>query len=182
MKKLLSITLTTLLVLFASQAFGQTVSQDVTAEASVISALTVTKNFDLEFGNVIAGNDGTILIDSEGNANATNSSDPQLGQFTLDGSAGEAYAISFTIPDNLVSTTSDETLTFTMTGNNNFGRVENSDDQDGNFDPADGRDVAFDAEANNIIIKIGGQVEPTSAQALETYNGTVTINLTDTTL
>jgi len=110
MKKLLSITLTTLLVLFASQAFGQTVSDEISAQANIISALSVNGEDNLTFGDVIAGNNGTIEVNNDGTMEVTNAGDAQLGRFVLEGSEGEQYELSFDIPENLSDGTNESTF------------------------------------------------------------------------
>jgi len=182
MKKLLGITLTTLLVLFASQAFGQTVDDEISASANIISEVTVNGDEDLEFGDVIAGTNGVIEID-EGDRSilSSNTSTPQLGQFTLTGSDGEAYSLSVLFPSELSDGTN--SLPFTMNGND-FGNIDGSADnagesENGNFNPNDGTDVEF-ANGNNITVLLGGQVEPTSGQASGNYTGSVTLEVSPT--
>jgi len=175
MKKLLSITLTTLLVLFASQAFGQTVSDEISAQANIISALSVNGEDNLTFGDVIAGNNGTIEVNNDGTMEVTNAGDAQLGRFVLEGSEGEQYELSFDIPENLSDGTND--LPFVMEGSQ-YGLIEDSNDEDGNFDPDSGVDVEF--STSNITVLLGGEVQPASGQESGAYTGTVTLQATPT--
>ena len=70
MKKLLSITLTTLLVLFASQAFGQT-SADVEVSADVLGALTLTPT-NVVFGEIQVDQESTIAANENDSNNNSN--------------------------------------------------------------------------------------------------------------
>jgi len=83
MKKLLSITLTTLLVLFASQAFGQT-SADVEVSADVLGALTLTPT-NVVFGEIQVDQESTIAANENDGANTNVGSSFQVGALQIEG-------------------------------------------------------------------------------------------------
>ena len=85
MKKLLSITLTALLVLFASQAFGQSESDAIHASAEVQTAIQFANIQNVDFGT-ISDNENSILNPTEGNLTEQNvGADASLGSIEITG-------------------------------------------------------------------------------------------------
>jgi len=182
MKKLSSLIIA-LFVFGIVNSYGQAITDNINANANVVQSLTLTGVDDLSFGDVIAGNNGTIEIDgTDGSAIVSNASVGQLGTFTFDGTLGAQYAISFSIPTELTGATS--TLPFVMDGVN-YGRVEGAAVGSGNFNPTAGVSIELGddgAGAGVANISLGGEVQPTTGQATETYSGTITIEVTPTSI
>ena len=183
MKKLLSITLTTLLVLFASQAFGQTQDEDnLTASAEVLTAIDVTQVSDLAFGTLFQGQTATLEIDgTDGSLNSTNAgqgaSTANLGQFTISGSEGLEVQIVFEgdAVNNgfLVGNSTSSELPFSIDGDD-YGRIQDADGADSNFNPSSSQ--TLDLGAGDVTILLGGEVTADATQDEDVYEGTVTLN------
>ncbi|WP_372906668.1 hypothetical protein, partial [Rhodohalobacter sp.] len=145
MKKISSLIIA-LFVFGIINSYGQAITADINANANVVQSLTLNAGDDLSFGDVIAGNNGTIEIDgTDGSAIVSNASVGQLGTFTFDGTAGAEYAISFSIPTELTGATS--TLPFGMNGLD-YGRVEDAAVGSGNFNPTNGVDIQLDDDGS----------------------------------
>lgn len=179
--KLLKITTATILFLISSTVLhAQVDTADISASATITSDATVANNADLQFGNVARSTSGVIEISAvDGSISETNATAPQLGQFTVTGSVGEQFAVSFTVPPNLENGA--ENLPFSMTGAD-YGRVADSAQNNGNFNPNTGVNIEIDDDtgAVPVIITVGGEVNPTANQAALTYTGTVTLTLNTT--
>ena len=180
MKKLLSITLLTSLVLFASQAFGQdTDSDQINAEAEVLTAIDVTEVTDLQFGILFQGQTASLVIDGDnGSFDGSNAgqgdSEAALGEFTISGSEGQNVTIEFggAAVDNeaLDGQSTDATLTFSIDGDS-YGRIQDADSDNGNFNPSN--EYSFNLGSSETRVWLGGEVTAASDQSEETYRGEV---------
>jgi hypothetical protein len=150
--------LATLLGLTATA--GQAQSANITATATVYTAITVTGANPLNFGNVFPGVARTILA-----------TDAAAGRFDLTGQNSANVNLTFTLPANLVS------------GGNNLpigswtGYRNNTNAQTGGtaFTPAATAYATAFSGAGAVFVFVGGTVTPAAAQAAGTYTGTVTL-------
>ena len=158
MKKLLSITLTTLLVLFASQAFGQTnTSEDVTINAEVVGQLSITTQQDLDFG--------TIPVNSSPSINANEDSDAVL--LTIEGDNGD-IGVSYDTSVSLEEGGNSITFTPSVVG----------DADDGNQSSASnvGNETNVTIADGNFYLWLGGDLSDVNEQG--TYEGTIGFEVT----
>ena len=94
MKKLFIIGLA--LIGFSVHSFAQATAT-ATASANVISAITLAKVLDMNFGNIAVSSPGTVIL-------ATNSTRTTTGGITLPVVAGTVTAASFTVTGQGTST------------------------------------------------------------------------------
>jgi hypothetical protein len=157
-------------ITFVSNSFAQT-SDEIKANATVLQSATVTGVSDLEFGEVIIGEEKEIL------ASATDA-----GHFTLMTNA--ASSISFTLPENLEASIGGISRLLPVSfANTNYGLVIGLDNAGEevteNFDPTSDYDLtgSFD-HANAFDIYLGGVVTPAANQAAGIYTAEVTMTVT----
>ena len=155
------------LVVFAAVALSGTAKAQTTnmsATATVVTPLTVTKVTDLAFGTVYPGLDKII----------SSSTNPTLmGKFTISGYSGPPTAatvfISFSLPASLVS--GGQSLAIdTWNGYQGAGATQSTGGTA--FTPsATNSSVLLNATATNVYI--GASVHPTYAQVAGAYIGTI---------
>ena len=164
MKKLLSITLTTLLVLFASQAFGQT-DVNVSVDANVLDQLTIDVTSNIDLGDISQGDDAVLnpLGGSLTNSNVGSSS--TLGEITLSDFEDENELNIEWTNGTLNRSGEDDDLTFTPAVTWDQGGAENHTEISSNDNiTADGTDA--------ITLSIGGTLdEPSETGNYSTDNG-----------
>ena len=161
MKKLLSITLTTLLVLFASQAFGQ--SADVEVSAEVEGSLSIENQEDTQFGTIQAGQSHTI-------SNEERTDD--LGRVFIEGQANTTIffntegSIDLEGPDG--SEDIEATLSYYGATSNDIGQASTLENDD---------ELSDDGE---YYIFVGAFLDLPNDQANGTYSGNTTIEVSYT--
>ena len=143
-------------VSFSGTARAQTTNMSATA--TVVTPLTVTKALDLAFGTVYPGLDKVI------NAASTGSE----GKFTISGFSGATVYISFTLPTTLTGPAS--LAIDTWTGYQGVGATQTTGGTA--FTPsAATSSVLLGASATNVFI--GASVHPTYTQVAGAYTGTI---------
>jgi len=165
MKKLLSITLTTLLVLFASQAFGQS-SDDTNLNASaeiIATGLDIEELRSLDFGILTADESETIAFNSDdaGALDITGESETDIyinapSDITLTGPSGSD---DLTITDLTFGTNTSDIASGATSYTLNEA-VSTSDDDPG-----------------KLFFYIGGELEIPSGQDSGDYTGTANIEV-----
>ena len=162
MKKLFSITLTTLLVLFASQAFGQETA-DVTVEAEILDQLNVTAERDIDFGNISAGSNASI-----------DAQDDESGKVSING-AGNAGVLISAATQIVLSGPNDNDINVPL-----FYRGLENDNQGGsnelNF-TSDEEEVTLHETTGDFFLWIGGDFETETTDATGSYSGSVTVEV-----
>jgi hypothetical protein len=137
---------------------------NMTASATVVTPLTVTKANDLAFGTVYPGLDKII----SGASNAT-----LMGKFTVLGNSGSTAYITFTLPASLTGsgTAVGQTLAIdTWNGYQGVGATQNTGGTA--FTPSvSNSSVLLGASASNVYI--GASVHPTYSQIAGPYTGTI---------
>lgn len=172
MKKLLLISIVFLFA-FTANVFAQTTDNaDISATADVIAPISVTSGENLAFGTIFSGFTATLAIDdSDGSLIETNASEGSLGSFTISGSEGQSVDISFGANRTLTGS-GDNTLTLDISGTE-FGRYQDVDGADANFDPDSGTTFTLGSDLATILL--GGEIIVPSDQAEEEYSGTITM-------
>jgi hypothetical protein len=142
-------------------------SADITAQANVLTPLTVTGQQDLDFGDVFPGLAGTVAV-----------SDVAAGRWLTTGSSGAEVQLSFTLPANLVSGGNNLPISF---GANSAGyNTANLASAATTFDPAAGAVADLGVAPAELYVWIGGTVTPAVTQPQGLYTGTInlTVNYT----
>jgi hypothetical protein len=93
------LTLGLVLLAFSAAAFGQTAT--ATATATILTPITLTRTGDMNFGNIIAGPGGTVLLSPAGvrtptgvTLPAANPGTVTAATFRVDGDGTSTYAIT----------------------------------------------------------------------------------------
>ena len=149
-------------IALSGTARAQTTS--MSASATVVTPLTVTKVSDLAYGTVYPGLDKII-------SGATNFG--LMGKFTISGFSTATAYISFTLPATLAgsgSSAGNALLIDTWNGYQGVGATQNSGGTA--FTPsASNSSVLLGASASNVYI--GASVHPTYTQVAGPYTGTI---------
>jgi hypothetical protein len=150
--------LATLLGLTATA--GQAQSANITATATVLTAITVTGASPLDFGTVFPGVAKTIAI-----------ADVGAGRFDLTGQASANVNVSFILPTDLVDGANNLPIG-SWTGYRNATAATTGGTA---FTPIAGTTAAAFSGAGALFVYVGGTVTPAGNQAAGTYTGTVTL-------
>lgn len=159
------------------------------ATADVLTAVEVTKQADLVFGNITPGNTKTVGVESDivnGRAGGTTES---AAQFTVSKGAASEVILSFTLPSQLSTDGNDNlAINFEDDGDTQLTRLTTSDAANGDnqqdFTPgsdfvtltAEGYSSYFNA--TSFYVWLGGTVVPTNDQAQGEYSGEITLSAT----
>ncbi|MBV8503757.1 MAG: DUF4402 domain-containing protein [Paucibacter sp.] len=160
--------------LLLAAASAQAASTTATATATVLTPMTITKNTDLSFGNIVGGN-GTVTIDTSGARSLAGNTAPAVSggtalsaaKFTVGGTASQGYAITVTPPANLSS------------GGNNmaFTAFWEALDTATPTPVSSGTPATFTPAGATSYILLGGTITVGANQAAGTYTGTITVNV-----
>ena len=84
---------------FSANAFGQSANATATATGTIVAGITITKTADMNFGNIIPGTAGTVVLTSAG-TRSVGSGTPILSGgttspaiFTVSGNGSSTYSI-----------------------------------------------------------------------------------------
>lgn len=143
-------------------AWAQTTS--MSASATVVTPLTVTKVTDLLYGTVYPGLDKII----SGSANAT-----LMGKFAITGFSGATAYITFTLPTSLAGSGSAAGQFLPIDTWNGYQGVGATQNTGGTaFTPsASNTSVLLGASASNVYV--GASVHPTYTQVAGPYAGSI---------
>ena len=143
---------------------AQAQTTNMSATATVVTPLTVTKVTDLAYGTVYPGLDKII----SGASNST-----LMGKFTIAGYSTATVYISFTLPANLAgsgSSAGQSLLIDTWNGYQGVGATQNTGGTA--FTPSvSTSSVLLGASASNVFV--GASVHPTYTQVAGPYTGTI---------
>ncbi|MDG1277134.1 MAG: DUF4402 domain-containing protein [Algoriphagus sp.] len=183
MKKTVKILIAAVFALgFVSLAKAQSAS--ISANATVISELSVTKGKDLNFGTIVVGQ--TKSIDAYDNISVSDG--PELGSatagtFTVNAQKGSNVKVSFILPTNLTSSTSNLLPISFNYGDTQVAAVMDDEGNYTEFYPTSDFQIngfnqsVVDPLASSVKFYIGGQVDATGVTA-GTYTGTITLSAT----
>jgi Membrane carboxypeptidase/penicillin-binding protein len=154
---------------FASAAFAASAGAQTTnmsASATVVTPLTVTKVTDIVYGNVYPGLDK--IISGSVNSNL-------MGKFTVSGFSGATVYISFSLPTSLAGSGTAAGFTLpidTWNGYQGVGATQNTGGAV--FTPSvSNSSIVLGASASNVFV--GATVHPTYTQVAGPYTGTITM-------
>ncbi|CAN5914620.1 hypothetical protein BH11GEM1_BH11GEM1_00160 [soil metagenome] len=137
---------------------------NMSATATVVTPLTVTKVTDLAYGTVYPGLDKII----SGSSNST-----LMGKFTIAGFSTATVYISFTLPTTLAGSGTAAGQSLIINAWNGYQGVGATQNTGGTaFTPsASTTSVLLGASASNVYI--GATVQPTYSQVAGPYTGTI---------
>lgn len=161
MKK--SLLLAVALMCCAPTAFAQnSVNEDATVDATVIQALAITKNQDLNFGRIAQGTTNTIA-----KADAAD-----VAKFSITGEAGESVTITYTeITELDEDGAGTATLPYTQVASFN-----DSDDSSASTDMSGGtQSTTLEATNGTLFVYLSGTVTPGASQTAGAYSATVNV-------
>lgn len=177
----------TALVLFNAKAQENTnESVALSVGATVQGALSISKESDVDFGNISATTDGIIRIVPDGSASSYVGSNAANGKMTISGAGNASVLISY--PAGIVLETEDETPSTLAYNIHVFGYnqdVQSSSLQLSNEGEAgDNVGRVLDGTSGNYFLYVGGALGGTigapaalANQAAGEYTGTVTFEV-----
>lgn len=147
-----------------------------TATAVVLQPIAVSKNSDLVFGNVVAGN-GNVTVATDGSRTKTGTTvlptgvSPAAARFDVTGTGNNTFSIDYTGSD---STLSD--------GGSNTMAVDWITEAVGTTTPTGKTDPTSDAATGTLssgaaYIFVGGKLTVGASQAAGTYTGVVKVTV-----
>ncbi len=168
-------TLTAILFGFATISYAQSNASTATASAgaNVISTITLTKNVDLEFGNIVSGA-GTVTIPAvasptrtvTGNIDVyTANRTPTAAKFTVTGETGFKYSI--VIPNANIELEHESDASAKMTVGS--WALSSTHSTQNNIISADATDNEF---------YVGGTLTATAGQKVGKYTGSFDVTIT----
>jgi hypothetical protein len=143
-------------------------SDDITAQANVLTPLTVTGVRTLDFEDVFPGVEKSVAV-----------TDATSGKFSVAGTVAAEVNLSFTVlPASLVSGANTLPIVYGATD----GGYLTSDSPASAiaFDPAVGATTNLHPGTGDLYVWIGGTVQPDVAQAVGLYTETITLDVTYT--
>lgn len=140
----------------------------IQATATVISSLTITGSNNLNFGSVTPGVNMIVARTSTGFA----------GEWSISGTSSAELSLTFTLPDSL--THESAALGMPVSFNSNDAAYSNGSGSqsvpNGVIDP-NGPSTATIGIGGQMLIWIGGTVQPSVSQTGGNYSGNVTLTL-----
>lgn len=140
------------------------VSENITAQANVLTGLAVTAQSDLDFGDVLPGVAKSIAITDVG-----------AGSWQITGNASAEVTLGFTLPTNL--TNGGNTLPISFGASDAGHNVANLAAGATTFDPSAGTTTDIGSLPAELYVWVGGTVSPGASQATGLYTGTVTLTV-----
>ncbi len=154
----------------ASPAFAQaTANASGSGSVTIFQPITVTKNADLKFGNIVRPSSGTgsATVTTTGTRSTVNAvglasgDTPQAAQFTVDGEGGQAFTLNVPASFNITSgvntisvTTSQDVANGTQTLSGGLG------------------------SPGSKVVKVGGSIPVNDTTASGLYSGTFSVTAT----
>ncbi len=87
---------TLVLVAISASSYAQSnANANVAASATVLTALTITNNHAVAFGNVSATTPGVVFLDPQGTANAYVGTTAAIGKFTIAGANSQSVKLTW---------------------------------------------------------------------------------------
>lgn len=167
MKTLKNIFAIAILSVVTFSASAQTFeSANLTANAVVKTALSITNNSALSFGNISATTDGAVVVDPNGTSHAYVGETMTVGKFTIAGANSTSIEINWPTTLTLSNGTpaDDMTLTFDVSGHTSDASASSSTITS----PADVTTSASGA----YFVYVGGSLGVLTGKTAGTYTGT----------
>ena len=127
MKKVTFTTLSVVIALFATGTAFAATSATANATANIVTAISITKSVDLQFGNVVSSvGASTVILSTAGVRTgtaimSTGGTGATAASFAVTGDAGSTYAITLPTTATLTTTPGAETMTVDSFGSNPSG-------------------------------------------------------------
>jgi hypothetical protein len=172
MKNLKSLLVIAILSVVSFGVSAQT-SASVSASADVQTALTITKNTDINFGAIGKETPSAIVLDAKGVNHAFTGVDRVVGTFTIVGDASATIDLIFPSSLTLSKVGADD---ITVTLDVNGADVNTA--QATSTDLSTGADLTTHATNGNYFLWVGGSIPSlASGQVAGTYTGTATFTV-----
>lgn len=158
---------------------ADTNTASASATAEVITPITVAKNADLVFGNLVAGN-GNVTVSTDGTRTKTGStalvatgSSPTAAKFTVSGQGSQTFSISTSGTSTQLSTGggTPSTMAFTLILDALSGLDAAAQDV------TSGVDATGTLSNGKATIYAGGTVAVGASQAAGTYTGAISVTV-----
>jgi Domain of unknown function (DUF4402) len=158
-----------LLVLVAATSFAQlNANTNMGASATVLTALTITKNTDVAFGNIGATTAGQVYLDPKAAASTYVGTTATVGTLTIAGA--NSQSIRLTWPPTLsLSDGASHTMTYTLKVN---GLSANTQASSGTLTLTSGYYDATTSAGGAYYLWVGGDLGTLASQVTGTYTGT----------
>jgi len=158
-----------LMVLVAGNVLAQTnANANVPVSATVLTALTITKNTNVLFGNIGASTAGTVFLDPTGAASNYVGTTATVGKLTIAGAVSQS--IRFTWPATLsLSDGATHTITYTLQVNGNTANTQGASSA---LTLGGGYCDVTTSGSGAYYLWVGGDLGTLSSQAAGTYTGT----------
>jgi len=168
-----SLMIVVLFVGLGSSAFAQE-NDNIKASATVMTALSITGDVDMNFGNISATTDGDVYLDPRGAASTYVGTTAVEGEFTIAGADSTSLLSSW---EDAVTLTEKVTGTATM---NLVVAISGSDADTQSastlLDTPAGT-LRTTSGTGNYYLWAGGSLGKLTAKAIGTYEGTVTVTV-----
>lgn len=178
-------------LLFGAITGLHVVAQDFTNESAVMTAgvtvqgaLTITRDADVNFGNISATTGGIVRLVPDGSSSAYVGSNATTGKFTISGGAGTSILISYPAGVTLLANESDQiAYSVHVFGNTNDSQASSTQLSD---EGIAGENIPnnLDVTTGNYYLYVGGALggtiggpAPLTDQAAGEYTGTVTFEV-----
>lgn len=158
-----------LLILMAGNSFAQSqANANVNASATILAALTITKNSDVTFGNVGATTAGQVYLDPKGLA-ASNyvGTGAAVGTFTIAGATTQSIHLGW--PASVTLTSGANTLTYTLKVN---GLNASTQASSATLSLTGGYCDVTTSGTGGYYLWVGGNIGTLTTQAVGGYTGT----------
>jgi len=171
-----------MMVGFAMTTVGQT--DNISAAANVVVAVTVSAGYDLQFGNVTPGNDKTIGPSDNVLEGIAAGTPETTGTWTIDKGANTQVTINLTLPGFLSSSLYGGSVHLPL-NYSDFGLIPLGAIGIVPWSPVTATDVPVtfadyptEFGAITFTVYVGGRVTPASDQLADSYSGTLTLTAT----
>lgn len=147
-----------------AQSSQSSVTESVSATATILAGLDITADGDLQFGDLLPGVARTVL-----------NSDPDAAQFAVSGAPNASVSLLFTSLPSVLVGPDRATLSIAFSGSaGGIGTASRT--VASSFNPATAQTRAL-SEAGALFIMLGGTATPGSSQPAGTYTGTITLQV-----
>ncbi|WP_026947040.1 DUF4402 domain-containing protein [Algoriphagus marincola] len=164
------------------------ITGDITASAEVQTALTLTKDVDIDFGTISATTPGVVTLDPTGAASANVGTSATVGKFTIGGGDNASVKITWPASVNLVGTnnpTNEMVYSVLVHGNTTDDAAGSA--SLGAVGVATTADVNLSSPDGDYFLYVGGNLAPKgtaagagaalNSQGVDTYAATLTFQL-----
>ena len=165
MKTLKNLFAIAILSVIALGVNAQNESATVAASATVTTQLTITKNVDMNFGNISGTTDGPVKIDPKGSAHGYVGATVAVGKLTISAANSTSIKVIWPATIDLSNGTPADDMTLTLDVNGYTTDV-----------PASSTDLTTPADVTTsgsgaYFIYVGGSLGALSSQTAGTYTG-----------